>query len=149
MQERFVDSPDSAVSDADTLVTQVMVARGYPTEGYEQRLADLSVEHARTLDHYRSATEVNRRRSSGEASTEDLRQAMVHYRALFDDLLGNVRKSESTADADTSAGSARTAQTTPPRSARTTPRTADRAADADRSARNGRQGARTAQHRDA
>jgi len=88
VQEQFVDSPDQAVGEADRLVTVVMAERGYPTEGYEDRIAYLSVEHARTLDHYRAATEVNDRRTRQEASTEDLRQAMVHYRALFQELLG-------------------------------------------------------------
>lgn len=88
VQERFVDAPDDAVEEADTLVTVVMAERGYPIEDDRQRLADLSVEHARTLDHYRSARDVNERRSRNETSTEDLRQAMVHYRPLFEDLLG-------------------------------------------------------------
>jgi hypothetical protein len=89
VQERFVDAPETSVSEADHLVTALMAARGYPTEGYEQQLADLSVEHARTLDHYRAAHEMNERQSRHETSTEDLRQAMVHYRALFEDLLGS------------------------------------------------------------
>jgi hypothetical protein len=88
VQERFVDSPEEAVGEADELVTVVMSERGYPTDDYRQRLNDLSVEHARTLDHYRSAHTINERRRSHEATTEDLRQAMVHYRALFEDLLG-------------------------------------------------------------
>jgi hypothetical protein len=92
VQERFVDSPDDALGEADKLVTIVMIERGYPTEDYEQRLADLSVEHARTLDHYRAASAVNDRRPG--VSTEDLRQAMVHYRALFEDLLGTTRTTE-------------------------------------------------------
>jgi hypothetical protein len=88
VQERFVDSPDQAVGAADRLVTVVMAARGYPTEKFDERIEYLSVEHARTLDHYRAASEVNDRRARQETSTEDLRQAMVHYRALFEDLLG-------------------------------------------------------------
>jgi hypothetical protein len=96
VQEQFVDSPEEAVGEADRLVTIVMAERGYPTDDYRQRLDDLSVEHARTLDHYRSAHTVNERRRSHEATTEDLRQAMVHYRALFDDLLGTSRTTDGT-----------------------------------------------------
>ncbi len=92
VQEHFVDTPDAAVGEADELVTIVMAERGYPTNGYQQQVADLSVEHARTLDHYRAAHEVNERRRDETTSTEDLRQAMVHYRALFDDLLGTRRQ---------------------------------------------------------
>jgi hypothetical protein len=87
VQERFVDFPVQAVQDADRLVTQVMAERGYPTEGYEQQLADLSVEHATTLDHYRAAQGVSQLAAAGSATTENLRQAMVHYRALFEELL--------------------------------------------------------------
>ncbi len=87
VQERFVDTPGFAVTEADQLVTAVMAERGYPTEDYEQRLADLSVGHAATLDHYRQAHTISRRAAHKEASTEELRQAMVHYRALFEELL--------------------------------------------------------------
>jgi hypothetical protein len=88
IQERFVDSPDEAVGQADELVTVVMAERGYPTETYEQQVTDLSVEHAATLQHYRAAHDVDKRRRDSKATTEELRQAMVHYRALFADLLG-------------------------------------------------------------
>ncbi|GHH69192.1 hypothetical protein GCM10017673_19280 [Streptosporangium violaceochromogenes] len=87
VQERFVDAPGFAVTEADHLVTSVMAERGYPTEDFEQRLSDLSVAHGRTLDHYRRAHEISRRAARKEASTEELRQAMVHYRALFEELL--------------------------------------------------------------
>jgi len=87
VQERFVDAPVEAVSEADRLVTAVMAERGYPTDRYEQQLEDLSVEHAYTLDHYRAAHEASGRAAAGTATTEDLRQAMVHYRALFEELL--------------------------------------------------------------
>ncbi|WP_217999258.1 hypothetical protein [Nocardiopsis trehalosi] len=86
-QERFVDAPAEAVRDADELLTRLMIERGYPTEGTEQRIADLSVEHAGTIDRYRSARDISERGARGEASTEDLRNAMVHYRALFAELL--------------------------------------------------------------
>jgi hypothetical protein len=87
VQERFVDAPGFAVTEADQLVTAVMAERGYPTEDFEQRLSTLSVGHAKTLDHYRTAHEISGRAARKEASTEDLRQAMVHYRALFEELL--------------------------------------------------------------
>jgi hypothetical protein len=88
-QERFVDTPLIAVRSAHDLVQQVMRARGYPVDDFEQRVADLSVEHAAVVEHYRAAHvlhEQNQQR--GEANTEELRQAMMHYRVLFGDLLG-------------------------------------------------------------
>jgi hypothetical protein len=88
IQEQFVDQPEQAAAQAGLLVTSVMKDRGYPTEAYDQILADLSVEHANTLDHYRAAHDVSLRAETGSASTEDLRLAMLHYRALFGDLLG-------------------------------------------------------------
>jgi hypothetical protein len=91
VQERFVDVPVEAVAEADRLVTQVMAERGYPTEDYEdheQQAADLSVEHGTTLGHYRAAHDVSRKAAAGTATTEDLRRAMVDYRALFEELLG-------------------------------------------------------------
>jgi hypothetical protein len=90
IQERFVDAPADAVSGAQILVAAVMTERGYPAEqeDQDQVLADLSVEHSGTLDRYRAAEEISGKAAAGTASTEDLRQAMVHYRALFGDLLG-------------------------------------------------------------
>lgn len=88
VQERFVDGPEGALTDANTLVTALMRERGYPTEDYDQQVADLSVEHARVLDRYRAAHDISGRAGTGQASTEDIRQAMVHYRALFEHLLG-------------------------------------------------------------
>ncbi|GIE29147.1 hypothetical protein Ait01nite_021920 [Actinoplanes italicus] len=88
VQIRFVDDPGEAVSTADELVTRLIAERGYPTGDYNEQLADLSVEHAATLEHYRSAHDISRRSREGAAETEDLRQALVHYRALFADLLG-------------------------------------------------------------
>jgi hypothetical protein len=87
VQEQFVDRPGAAVAEADRLVTVVMAERGYPTEGYEQQVADLSVRHAAALDHYRTAHDVKTRHDQSRASTEELREAMVHYRSLFEDLL--------------------------------------------------------------
>ncbi|MEU4130252.1 hypothetical protein [Streptomyces wuyuanensis] len=89
VQERFVDEPSRCVDDADRLVTRLMSDRGYPTEGYEQQLRDLSVEHGSTLEHYRAAHDVGMRNRDGRATTEELRGAMVHYRALFQELLGD------------------------------------------------------------
>jgi ribosomal protein L13E len=88
LQARFVDAPVDAVAAGDELVTRLVAERGYPTTDYEEQLAHLSVDHARTLGHYRDAHEIFLRNQRGEASTEQLRQALVHYRALFADLLG-------------------------------------------------------------
>lgn len=90
VQERFVDDPPHAISDAQVLVEAVMEERGYPISGYRQAVADLSVAHARVLDHFRSAHEVSDRASAGHVTTEDLRIALLQYRELFDDLLGVV-----------------------------------------------------------
>jgi hypothetical protein len=87
VQERFVDEPETAVTEADRLLVLVMGERGYPTEGYEQQVSDLSVEHATTIDRYRKAHDISTQAEAKKASTEDLRQAMVHYRALFTELL--------------------------------------------------------------
>jgi hypothetical protein len=89
IQEQFVDSPADAVTGAQLLITSVMNDRGYPTEDAAQIMADLSVEHASTLEHFRDAQDLSSRVAGGTASTEDLRQAMVHYRALFQELLGD------------------------------------------------------------
>jgi hypothetical protein len=89
VQEQFVDAPQAAVTGAQSLVSAVMEDRGYPTQPYDQTLADLSVEHASTLDHFRAAHDISQKAAAGTASTEDLRQAMIHYRALFAELLGD------------------------------------------------------------
>jgi hypothetical protein len=104
IQERFVDQPREAVAQAGILVTSVMKDRGYPTEGHDQILADLSVEHANTLDHYRQAHEVSLQAQDGTVSTEDLRLAMLHYRALFGDLLGQPGEAGSAAGAPAASG---------------------------------------------
>ncbi|GAB3151936.1 hypothetical protein GCM10027258_52080 [Amycolatopsis stemonae] len=85
VQEKFVDHPAAAVAEADQVLVALMAERGYPTEGYEQQVADLSVRHAKTLEHYRAAHATRQKRDG--ASTEDLRDAMVRYRAVFEDLL--------------------------------------------------------------
>lgn len=87
VQARFVDDPGSAVADADRLVQEVMRERGYPTHDFEQRAADISVDHPHVVESYRSAHSVAEAHERGEASTEDLRQSLVHYRSLFEELL--------------------------------------------------------------
>jgi len=87
IQSRFVDDPEGAVGEADQLVTQVMTARGYPLEDFERRAADLSVDHPVVVQNYRTARELALRRQRGEAGTEEMRQAVVNYRALVDELL--------------------------------------------------------------
>lgn len=88
VQARFVDSPAAAVAEADTLVGEVMRLRGYPAADLEQRLADVALAHPALVDHYRDACDIAYRSRTNKASTEDLRRAMVHYRALFEELLG-------------------------------------------------------------
>jgi hypothetical protein len=87
VQARFVDDPRGAVTEADRLVGELMNTRGYPVGDFEQRVADISVDHANVVMNYRAAREIAVLHAQGKASTEDLRQAMVHYRALFRDLL--------------------------------------------------------------
>lgn len=89
VQAQFVDDPKGAVTLADGLVTDVMQARGYPITDFEQRTADISVDHPHVVDNYRAAHDIALRHGRGQASTEDLRKAMVHYRALFEELLGD------------------------------------------------------------
>jgi hypothetical protein len=86
-QSRFVDDPHGAIADADRLIVAVMQARGYPVGDFEARAADLSVEHADVVTNYRAAHQLAQSSANGRASTEDLRQAFVHYRALFSELL--------------------------------------------------------------
>ena len=87
VQAQFVDDPVVAVTSANELINEVMRARGYPVEHYEQRVADLSVEHPTVVQHYRAAHELARSVHNGTVDTEELRQAVVHYRMLFADLL--------------------------------------------------------------
>jgi hypothetical protein len=86
-QGRFVDDPKGAVKDADTLVQRVMRDRGYPVDDFEQRAANVSVEHPHLVEKYRTAHGIARASERGEASTEDLRHSVRHYRALFVELL--------------------------------------------------------------
>jgi hypothetical protein len=87
VQAQFVDEPRSAVIEADRLIGDVMRGRGYPVDDPNRRLDDLSVDHGHVLNHYRAGREIVARHQRGEATTEDLRQAMVHFRALFEELV--------------------------------------------------------------
>lgn len=87
VQAKFVDDPSLAVAEADKLIKAVMLARGYAVEKFDQRVADLSVEHANVVQHYRAARALADANREGRANTEELRQAFVHYRALFAALL--------------------------------------------------------------
>ena len=87
IQTRFVDGPAGAVLEADQLLGDVMSKRGYPVSDFEQRAADISVDHPMVLANYRTAHDIAIRQTKGQASTEDLRQAMIHYRSLFEELV--------------------------------------------------------------
>src|SRR5678815_4694914 len=88
IQSRFVDGPAGAVSEADQLLGDVMSTRGYPVTDFDQRAADISVDHPLVLENYRTAHETALHQTHGKANTEDLRQAMIHYRTLFEELVG-------------------------------------------------------------
>lgn len=88
VQARFVDGPGGAVTEADQLLGDVMSTRGYPVSDFEQRAADISVDHPLVLENYRTAHGIAVRQTQGQANTEDLRQAMIHYRTLFEELVG-------------------------------------------------------------
>lgn len=87
VQSRFVDHPKGSVTEADELISSLMQARGYPVADFDQRAADLSVDHPRLMEFYRSAHGVTMRLAGDKASTEDLRTAMIQYRSLFDELV--------------------------------------------------------------
>jgi len=87
VQSRFVDSTKGAVAEADDLVSSLMKARGYPVSDFDQRAADISVDHPRVVENYRSAHEIALRVGKDAATTEDLRTAMIHYRSLFEELM--------------------------------------------------------------
>ncbi len=88
LQTRFVDQPEQTVGAADALVTHLVAECGYPTSDYQEQMAQLSVDHAGTLEHYRTAHDIFRRHQRGQANTDELREALVHYRELVADLLG-------------------------------------------------------------
>jgi hypothetical protein len=87
IQSRFVDHPKGAVTDADELVTALLKARGYPVADFDQSAADISVNHPRLVESYRSAHNITLRMGKEDANTEDLRTAMIQYRSLFDELV--------------------------------------------------------------
>jgi hypothetical protein len=87
VQARFVDGPGGAVTEADQILGDVMSARGYPVSDFEQRAADISVDYPLVLENYRAAHDIAVRQTRGQASTEELRQAMIHYRTLFEELV--------------------------------------------------------------
>jgi hypothetical protein len=87
LQARFVDNPKGVVVQADQLVRELMVKRGYPMGDFERRAADISVDHPTVVEHYRAAQAIAARDERGEADTEELRKAVVHYRVLFDEML--------------------------------------------------------------
>jgi hypothetical protein len=97
VQARFVDDPEGATRDADHLVDEVMEVRGYPVGDFDQRAADISVDHPRVVENYRAARDIAERNARGNADTEELRQAFRHYRTLFEDLL---ETNEASADYD-------------------------------------------------
>jgi len=118
VQGRFVDAPQEAVRESDRLVREVMRQRGYPVDDFDQRAEDVSVDHPHVVENYRAAGRIAERNQRGEASTEDLRQATVHYRALFEELLetgvtgprgtaNGGRRETRGSDGDTGAGSRR------------------------------------------
>jgi hypothetical protein len=86
-QAQFVDDPKTAVASADSLIQSVMFDRGYPVEDFDQRAADVSVDHPQVVENYREGHRLAQASAGGDDSTEDLRQAMKHYRALFDELV--------------------------------------------------------------
>jgi hypothetical protein len=87
VQTRFVDDPRSALTEADHLLGEVMSARGYSVSDFESRAEDISVDHPHVVEHYRAGHDIVLRHGRGLASTEDMRQAMIHYRTLFDELV--------------------------------------------------------------
>lgn len=88
IQSGFVDDPKNAVLEADQLIQRMITVRGYPMADFEQRAADISVNHPLMVEHYRAGHEIALRHSHEQANTEDMRQAMLHYRTLFTDLVG-------------------------------------------------------------
>lgn len=101
IQATFVDEPIRAFTQADELLGEVMSVRGYPTADFEQRAAELSVDHGDVVEHYRIAHEIAVRGEQSRTSTEELRQGMIHYRALFDELVGEPELQERTSHVHT------------------------------------------------
>lgn len=99
VQTAFVDDPTGAVGEADSLVSRVMRDRGYPVDDFEQRAADISVDHPQVVENYRTAHRIHRSQEAGTVSTEEQREAFVHYRALFEELLATNQNSNSSKEA--------------------------------------------------
>jgi hypothetical protein len=87
VQATFVDDPERSIDYADALLAEVMSARGYPVSDFEHRAGDISVDHPNVVQHYRAGHDIAVRHGRGEASTDDLRQALIHYRSLFEELV--------------------------------------------------------------
>jgi len=112
VQAQFVDNPSAAVVSADSLIQSAMADRGYPVDDFDTRAADLSVEHPQVVENYRQGHRLAEKNADGKGSTEDLRQAMRHYRALFDELVEPSSDEPMTRDrAETSTAARDTAQT--------------------------------------
>lgn len=102
VQAQFVDDPRAAAQSADDLLGEVMSLRGYPAADFGQRLEDLSVDHGDAVQNYRVARDIVQRNARGDAGTEDMRQAMIHYRTLFEDLLGEPAAAADATETETS-----------------------------------------------
>ena len=102
LQSEFVDAPSPTVAAADALVIEVMRERGYPMDDFDQRAADVSVDHPTVVESYREAHRLSQRSADGSATTEDERQALRHYRRLFDELLGSPADEPTTRERETS-----------------------------------------------
>lgn len=105
VQARFVDDPEGAVRSADMIIQSVMRDRGYPVDDFEQRSADVSVDHPNVVQNYRRGHQLADASARGDGSTEDLRQAMHHYRALFEELVDETTDAPLSRDADRAAPS--------------------------------------------
>jgi hypothetical protein len=112
VQARFVDDPEGAVRDADMLIQSAMSDRGYPMNDFEQRAADVSVDHPRVVENYREGHRLARNSAMGDGTTEDLRQAMQHYRLLFEDLVEETSDAPLSRDTAPGEGVERGEQTT-------------------------------------
>jgi len=102
VQARFVDDPAAAAQSADDLLGEVMSVRGYPAANFDQRLEDLSVDHGDAVQNYRVGRDIVQKHARGDAGTEDMRQAMIHYRTLFEDLVGEQATAALPAETETS-----------------------------------------------
>jgi hypothetical protein len=96
VQARFIDGPGGAVTEADQLLGDMMSTRGYPVSDFEQRAADISVDYPQVMENYRTAHNIALRQALGQASTEELRQAMIHYRTLFEGVVGELETAPAT-----------------------------------------------------